>query len=126
MTSLDSAQQKLRTVMTPTDIIANYSATSGVGAAITIPIASLQVSPTGLTDAEADAATGNGVAVLYELLRHIEARFNGLPPAVKSKRMSIARGKIMNPSDPKRSTVTFAVAFEINDDTADVLPEPIS
>lgn len=106
----------------PSAILPNYqylaagAATPSAG--VFIPLASLP----GLTAAEADAATGDGRKVAFELSRAIFSNFNALPTANRPNRFTITRGV---PSGLDQTTVrqTFTLTFDIDFSGSDMANE---
>lgn len=107
----------------PTAILPNYaylnSGDSVPSAGIFIPLASLP----GLTAAEANATTGDGRKVAFELCRAIFANLEALPVASRPSRFTITRG-IPAGIDQTIVRQTYTLSFDIDFSGSDVANEP--
>ncbi|MGG6293799.1 hypothetical protein ACQ4M4_05185 [Leptolyngbya sp. AN02str] len=102
----------------PTDLFPGYDLLDATDPApsqgIFIPLADLS----GLTAAEADAATGDGRKVAYEVLRKVESSFTAIPTADRPTRMNVTLGTPtgVNANIVRRSyTLTFDVSIGATD-----------
>lgn len=92
----------------PTTLFPGYTSD---GTNITIPITSLS----NLSAAEADAATGDGRALVYGILDTVEKNVSALAPGAQPTKMSNVRGAVQNISSGSGKIVvreTFTTTFE--------------
>lgn len=99
--------------MLPTEIFAGYSAD---GTSITIPLADLP----GLTAAEADAVTGDGRKVAFELVKTIAEMYLAIPTASRPAGLSATIGTLqgLSATTVRRS---YSLAFDLDATSADVI-----
>jgi hypothetical protein len=97
----------------PTDFFAGYTSD---GTSITIPLAALE----GLTAAEADAATGDGRKVAFELVKQIRDGFAALDPAPGRMNVTVGTPTGVSASVVRRS---FNLTFDVDIAEADVAAE---
>lgn len=107
----------------PTAILPNYayldSGETAPAAGIFVPLASLP----GLTAAEANATTGDGRKVAFELCRAMFSNLEALPAANRPARFTITRG-IPAGIDQTIVRQTYTLSFDIDFSGADVANEP--
>lgn len=90
----------------PGDLFTGYELVAASGTvtakSICIPVASL----TGLTDAEADEATGDGREVLRTILTAAKAAYDALPSQDKPTKMQISSGVAVTGTNSRRLDIT--------------------
>ena len=97
----------------PTDFFPGYTTD---GTSITIPLADLS----GLIAAEADAATGDGRKVCFELVKQIQAAFAALPSAPGRMNATVGTPTGVSATVTRRS---FQLTFDVDISDADVAAE---
>ncbi len=97
----------------PTDFFPSYS-TDGVD--LTIPIADLP----GLTAAEADALTGDGRKLAFELIKQIQAAYTQLDPTPGRMNATVGTPTGISPTVARRS---YTLTFDVDISEADVAAE---
>ncbi len=100
----------------PTDIIPNYSSD---GTDITIPLTDLP----GLEAAEANAATGDGRKVAYELVRAIHSNLQALDDAAKPTQFLTSESTPTG-QGPNEVRKAYTFTFDVNISAVDVAEEP--
>ncbi|MDG2614706.1 hypothetical protein P7L53_00475 [Thermoleptolyngbya sichuanensis XZ-Cy5] len=107
----------------PGAILPNYAYLASGDAApangIFVPLASL----TGLTPAEANATSGDGRKVAFELCRAMFVNLDALPTANRPSRFTITRG-IPAGIDQTIVRQTYTLSFDIDFSGSDVAAEP--
>lgn len=101
--------------MLPNVLFPGYDADA---TSITIPLSALS----GLTAAEADAVTGDGRKVAYELTKAIAERLLAIPAASRPTRMAATIGTLqgLTPTLARRS---YTLSYDVDASGADVAPE---
>jgi len=75
-----------------------------------------------VTDAEADAATGDARRILFGLLQDMYARFNAIDAADRPTKMTFLRSTSVN-DITQQGTVTFTIRFTTDDVVTEVADE---
>lgn len=97
----------------PTDFLPGYTSD---GTSVTIPLTALP----GLTATEADAATGDGRKVSFEIIKALQSGYAGLTPAPARMNATIATPTGVNATTVRRG---YTFQFEVDIADADVAPE---
>lgn len=77
---------------------------------------------TSVTDAEANATTGDSRKILYGLLQDIYSRYMAIAASDKPTKMTMARTTNVNDA-AQSATVTFTIRFTTDDVTTEVAAE---
>ena len=75
-----------------------------------------------VTDAEADATTGDSRRILFGLLQDMYARFNAIDAADRPTKMTFLRSTSVN-DVTQQGTVTFTIRFTTGDVVTEVADE---
>lgn len=104
---------------TPTSYFTGFELLAANGQAsaksIAIPVASLD----GLTDAEANASTGDAFEILRAILETFRAKYAALD---QSTRLSVSKSPFVDSAD--HIIQTYTVVFDTTAGTVNVAPEP--
>jgi hypothetical protein len=96
----------------PTDLLPSYSFS---GTALTIDLSDLP----GLTDAEANATSGDGRKVVFELVKALAGTISAANPAIPGVSASIGTPAAISVSKVRKQ---YAISFDLDISAADVAP----